>query len=579
MTPVGLESRWQKQFIDISLRSSDREINYSGYVLTSLPAATHVIEFEFKTSALRPAEIVIPLLLSASASVRLLIDDELIETLEFPAAPDPAIVARHITKNITQWTEGHDTSQLRLVISYHGQQATATVFLGGTPAELGTKVTQKWTWSYSLQSLLFFALAWSCIIGLAILILAHIQPLGDTFRFYAVLVAVLTWIAGVIGLPDVAKIPLRPILRRLFGKTRGGSTAASLVGKNRRSIYLTSLFLFCIVLFSGAGAVVYCLSIRQYYTSLIRKALAEPEQKDRDAYIRQALSLLPWRKEAQILFERDASQLRNPDDMRGFRSYIRDFAMEPTVKQAIANAPDENHLPLSLTKSESTNYLSDPVVWYTSTIIEGEDFEKTELMHEAVSILTSRTDSLAQIQRANFKVDLLLTNEVPDFKAIDDAAGDLLKLLEDNYSSRGKHVYQAACDTLAGYYLSVCDRDAALYWYDEELSARKRQITLTGEPLWLRPPDKLMLFYMFASKWNMKGVGVRRAVCLLEPRKCNSELKEDESCDFKSIFEEKLWTGNDDYQKQGGWTKGTIREDGLKLDQVIDNSLKKGWRY
>ena len=38
-------------------------------------------------------------------------------------------------------------------------------------------------------------------------------------------------------------------------------------------------------------------------------------------------------------------------------------------------------------------------------------------------------------------------------------------------------MYQAACDTLAGYYLSVCDRDAALYWYDEELSARKRQIT------------------------------------------------------------------------------------------------------
>ena len=50
--------------------------------------------------------------------------------------------------------------------------------------------------------------------------------------------------------------------------------------------------------------------------------------------------------------------------------------------------------------------------------------------------LTSRTDSLAQIQRANFKVDLLPLHEVPDFKAIDDAAGDLLKLLEDNYSSR-----------------------------------------------------------------------------------------------------------------------------------------------
>ena len=72
--------------------------------------------------------------------------------------------------------------------------------------------------------------------------------------------------------------PTAANLAPTFCKTRGGSTAASLVGKNRRSIYLTSLFL-CIVLFSGAGAVVYCLSIRQYYTSLIRKALAGARAK------------------------------------------------------------------------------------------------------------------------------------------------------------------------------------------------------------------------------------------------------------------------------------------------------------
>jgi hypothetical protein len=118
-----------------------------------------------------------------------------------------------------------------------------------------------------------------------------------------------------------------------------------------------------------------------------------------------------------------------------------------------------------------------------------------------------------------------------------------------------------------------------LYWYDEELSARKRQITITGEPLWLRPPDKLMLFYMFASKWDMKGVGVRRAVCLLEPRKCDPNLTEAESCDFKSMFEEKLWTANRDYQEQAAWTKGTIIENGLNIDVSIENSLKNGWRY
>jgi hypothetical protein len=580
LTPVGLDgNQWQKHFVDISLTSNDRLINYSGYVLTSVPRATNVIEFEFKTSSLRPAEIEIPLVLSASASVRLSIDDELIETFEFPFSPESAPIVQHITKNVTKWTEGHDTSTIRLIISYRGEQATTTVLLGGASAELGTKASQGWRWSYSLQSLAFFALAWSCIVGLAILILAHIQPLGDTFRFYAVLIAVLTWIAGVIGLPDVAKIPLRPMLRRLYSKTRSSSARPSELNTKRRVGWMLSLFLVFLLISSGVGVIIYCLSIRQYYSSLIHKALAEPDQKTRDPYIRQALSLLPWRKEAQMLFERDAYGLRDAEDMKGFRTYIREFSLDPTVKQAIIRAPDLEHLPLGLTRAAGSTFLSEPVVWYASTIIEGEDPEETRLMNEAVSILAPRTDPAARIQLGNIKLDLLLTAEPPDFDAIDCAAIELQALLTQNYTSRSTHVYQAACDTLAGYYLSLCERDLAYEWYEKELSARKGQTTDTGEPLWLRPPEKLMLYHMFATKWNMKGESVRRAVCLLEPRQCNPKLREDESCDFKSIFEEKLWSANQDYQNQVAWTRKTIRENGLRLDQIIENSLKKGWSY
>lgn len=279
-----------------------------------------------------------------------------------------------------------------------------------------------------------------------------------------------------------------------------------------------------------------------------------------------------------MLFESVAYQKRNGEDMGGFRAYISKFAKDPDVKQAMRKATDIDHLPFCLTKSTSTAFLSDPVVWYTSTIIEGEDFNETSLMNEAITILAARKDALAQIQLGNLRLYLALISK-PDFNKVDNAASNLREQLEQNYDLRGTHVYQAACDTLACYYLSICVRDQASKWFEEELSARKNQSALNREPLWLRPPEKLILFYMFASHWNMKGVGVSRALCILEPRDCNPKLKEDESCDFRSIFEERLWTPNPDYHTQADWTKNTMRDESLKLDLILEDSLKKGWRY
>jgi hypothetical protein len=586
LEPGGVDGdQWQRQFVDISFTSNDREMKYQGYVLVSLPGPAHTLEFEFKTSALRPAEIDIPLRFSSNASVGLFINDELIKTFEFPASQEPTLLIQHLTMNVTKWTEPRETSRLRLVISYNSQQATTTVLLGDARSELGPGVGQKWIWSYAFQSLLFFALAWSCIVGLAILILAHIQPLGDTFRFYAVLIAVLTWIAGVIGLPDVAKIPLRPMLRRLYSKTRSSSDASSLL-RSRRVVWLFSLFLSFVLVSCGVGVVVYCLSIRQYYSSLIHRALEESNKDARDITIRQALSLLPWRKEAQMFFESEAYKQRDAEDMSEFREYIRKFEMDQDVKQAIIKAPDSDHLPFCLTKSRSTAFLSDPVVWYANTIIEGEGFTETPLMNEAISLLTTRKDPVAQIQLRNMKLGQMLANEDVKDSELDNGANELRELLEQNYNSRGTHEYQAACDTLAGYYLRTCDPEAAsknlekaAEWYKKELSARKHQTSHNGEPLWLRPPDKLVLFYMFGSRWKMTGESATNARCLLDFNACKDPIEETKPCDFESTFDKELASPNADYQKESTWTKGTVRDANLKLSLVIEDSLKKGWRY
>src|SRR5258705_10027256 len=159
LDPVGFEGKeWQKQILNVSLTSDDRVISYQGYVLTSLSGEAHAIEFELKTRAVLPAEIDIPLWFSLNACVKSFINGDLIETFEFPASQEPTPIVVHLSKNVTKWTESHETSRLQLFISYHGQQATTTFPLGTKQSELQPEVLQKWNWLYVLQSLSFFAL-------------------------------------------------------------------------------------------------------------------------------------------------------------------------------------------------------------------------------------------------------------------------------------------------------------------------------------------------------------------------------------------------------------------------------------
>ena len=571
------KDQWQKDLVEIKVTDGDRIIDYQGHVLIAVPDTAHEITFAVKTSALRPAEIDIPLQFPARASVRLFVNDELVETLEFSYSNDPSRI-HHLTKDITRWTESRQSSRVQLFISYFGEQATTTILLDAHNSQLEPKLIQKWSWAYGLQSLFFFAFAWSSIVGLAIILLAHLQPLGDTFRFYAVVIAVISWVAGVLGLPDAARIPLRSMLRSLYSRTNSKSSSSSFYNR-RRPLWLASLFLVSVLVGSGAGAVIYCLAIRQYYSSLIYQALDESDWGAKQTKIRQALRLLPWRKEAQMLFENQAYDMRKREDMENFRRTIREFARDQDVKQAITNAPDENHLPLCLTKSAGSTFLNDPVVWYASTIIEGEGFQEKQLMNEAVSILATRRDPVAQMQLQKTELELALANEAADDSEVDTKADALRKQLEQHYESRGTYVYQSACDTLGFYYLRNCDRELASKWYGEELSARDHQSSDT-EPRWLRPPDKLMLFYMFASYWNMNGEDVGMANCLLQNGTCNPPIDEQDRCDFKSMFEEKLRNPNKDYQEKSAWTKNTVVEDGgRKLRGALEISLKKGWRY
>lgn len=588
LEPFDLDTAtWHKQIVSVPFASDDRIVEYQGQALVCEPATAHFIDFQFRTTAIRPTEVSIPLLVSSSASVTLEVNDSPVTTFEMTVI-EPSLI-RWIVLDVTRWTEPCVSCKLQLLISYHAAKGTTIIPLGNEP-KLQPEVLQKWNWLYALKSLAFFGIAWSSIIALAFLIVAHIQPLGETFHFYAIVVAVLTWVGGVIGLPDAARIPLRSTLRRLYGKTRSEPSADSWFKRKRRGLCLSIALVFCILVGYGTQIVIRCISIHYQYSRLIHRAMQETDSNVKANEIQQALILVPWRKEAQILFEGEAYETRNLEDMSGLREYDKRFANQQSIKQAIINTPAD--LPFWLTRSESSTFLHDPVVWYASVIIETDD--KT-LIKEAASILEKRTDPLAQIELWTIKLIIVndeaikvgenkvlsqaeLEHELEQIRTkYDFAANELRWRLEQNkLSLRDTYVFQVGCDTLAGYYLDICDNESAKHWYWEEFSARQNQIALNGEQLWLRPPDKLVLFWMFATHWTNKGEGVKTARCLLEDRDCPNP-RGDSKCDFRSTFEDEFWKDNKEYQDESAWLRRTIRGPGLA--DAIEESLKKGWRY
>src|SRR5205085_10412616 len=85
-------NQWQKQLVDVRATDGDRPIDYQGYVLTAIADTAHVITFAVKTRALRPAEIDIPVQLSERASVTLVVNDQLIDTIESSQSSDSSLL-------------------------------------------------------------------------------------------------------------------------------------------------------------------------------------------------------------------------------------------------------------------------------------------------------------------------------------------------------------------------------------------------------------------------------------------------------------------------------------------------------
>ncbi|HKR58158.1 MAG TPA: hypothetical protein VJS64_00390 [Pyrinomonadaceae bacterium] len=602
LEPASLDAyQWRRAVIDNTFSTIDgRAIEYQGDALISEAAQSHSLEFEFKTHTVSPAHLQIPLSVSVPATARLRVNGQLVGTFDLAASKDRAPLLHSLAANVSNETQPHRISRLRLRLSYGEQAGRATILLGDDDGEQRPKVLQQWSWRYALQPLAFFILAWGTILGLAILVFVNIRSFGDTFRFYGVITMIAAWGCSVLGISDLAKIPFWSLLRKLYGKTR-----------RYRAVSLTTLTLLFVVVSAGTAAVVYCLRIHQNYSNLIFKAMAMNDGPDRDETITRAFVLSPWRKEAQSLFERRAWTFRN-NDMTAFREHIRKFVSRPDVKQAVLQASSFDELPLYF-DTNSNSAFGDPVVWYASLLPEADEDKEYSFTQMAVAILSkNKTDDDAEAkilltvlrlgfaQREKRKKNASEEERVQKERLEGEIVNELRGLLTqyNTFKDAGAtQTYQVGCDMLACYYIVHCQPKDASQWFDRELKARDHQQTATSLPLWQRPPEKLRLYHMFHMHKKASGTNVEAADADLDSEgiaeKCREAKTNDEiarclldwddhgKCEspYKKEFEVTIFPSHDKkYQDEAAWLKGTVLEPG-KLETLINTLLIRGWRY
>lgn len=566
MPVEGLDSnQWQCGVIDLSLRTSEGTlVDYVGNALISFPAQGHIIEFTCKTTINRIARIDIPLFVSSASVVCLSVNGRYVSTWEFPPSEGEVPVLHRLMADLTKWTEVSETSSVRMRISYRREHGATTILNDSDQPPYSPRVIQEWNAPAALQSTSFLILAWACILACGILGVAYVRPLGDTFRVYATLTVVGGWAVSVLGIPDFAKIPLRAMIRRAYARTRPKRLAAI--------VALTILFL---IAGSGASVVVYSLVTRYRYDQLVSNLVRMESTQDPLA-IRSAFVLLPWRTEAQILFERHAYKLRTQASIVALRKYVETFVRDAGVKVAVDRARMNTEMSLSLQTSPDARWFNDPVVWYASLLPEAEDDDQTTFLEEAIRLLQDRGPPNAFPQAYLLRMSFELQLKKDDSNEVRKARNELIGFLKTDEDATyiTSHEYQIASDALAASYIRECEATTAAHWFRNELEARRRSASNEGYALVHRPPQKLLLYHMFVSYSGVEESDSEVANRILDFTDGSSKCKPFRETFTKEFLQRPEYA---EYKNRAPWMEHTIL--GTNLETLVRESLQLGWRY
>lgn len=525
-------------------------------------ARQHAIEMEVVTDPLRTSTLTIPLTSTAAGIAMVEVNGDEVASVALPGSDEPALTVIRCDVTLHTWPRRRSRIVLTVVLD-----SEATVEILQRIGEDCLAVVQRWSWQSSAVSLAMLMMLWGTVVGAVVFGIAQLRILEASLRFYSVMTVAFSGLLAMGGLAEWSKIPLLPWLRRAFGWLRR-------LPPRPARLALAGLFILFVLATAAFLDVTYCLVQRHRYTLHIESAIAQlatnPEAADR--HVREAFTLIPERREAQILFEARAYPQRpNPEAFHGF---VRRFVTDTEVrKAALSERPWPRCLRQSFDSDRPANAAARPAFWFALILPEAETDEDMELTNEAIDILRRIPDSEAKLQRLSLECAI-----APDHAS----AGPRAALRSAINEVAGTEVantftYQFACDTLAQSELGECAshpsgietcQNEVCMLFQRVLALRQSQMQRPREQRSTRPPVKLSLFTLFK-------VQAGRGTDTPTDRSAKKTLESDA---FGNIFLERVFKPWVVFQLEDPWNAGTVLDPHV-TETVMPMLGDSTWRY
>ena len=337
----------------------------------------------------------------------------------------------------------------------------------------------------------------------------------------------------------------------------------------RKQLGWVMLIAISLAMIGCAALIAYCIAEKFIHKERVRNYI----NTGNEIHLLQALSHYPWRVDIRYAYERITSDIRH-QGVPKLRSYVRKIVDHDMFDVAVERAKKSK---CGLCTTGDTSNLIDAVVWLASILPEAEPHDQNERTREAFEILDGNLNVDAKLFRLVMQLYFTEDDQLPS------VVSDLRRTLDSHGVNLAKsEVAQVATDHLAGELLrnllgqKQCgdsDTDEILKLYEQIVNART---SLTDNALvWLRPPDKMMIYHYFMS---LSGELDHESEMAYEHLNV---------CDpsFYFHFKTKIY---DRKRKEGfylpeHWRKGTplgSTPNGSSWKEFVLNSLsEENWRY
>lgn len=391
------------------------------------------------------------------------------------------------------------------------------------------------------------------------LISAHLPFLVNVNREFAAGGSALIWLATLLGLPDLVRLPVREYLSKL----------ACYVHQSNYRIFAVMAMVVLLAI-----PVVYignCMVMRYQYTSKIDTYLSTGEISN----LMDAFRLFPQRLEAMLLFENKLLSESTESAPNNLRRIAHDFISNKLVTDAVEGSTNSF---ISKCSYDHAKFPLSPELWYATVLPMAESHESSRYKRDARQRVGNLSEANAKLFADILDLELhtICTSEsegsCPE-RTISEIVKNMESLANDP-SVHNTHIYQEALDHMAQSAIAVCDVDRAIEMYNKLLDERRVTLSSATRRKWLRTARKLSLFHVFRALRNPHETGetIDLAKNLIE--KCPTS-------DLRIRIEEELYDVYDEFQDPKAWFGRTyaISEDENIAETVKTDYSTSCWRY